>query len=656
MTCPEDPLSISQKLVQFNARYTLNGELSGSVVIANPNCELGSACSPCQPIHVSVGTETAEVCGDCIGEELFSCEDSDPDWIAGIVTAYTEAGFFNDVPVVSGNVEAYSSYLNTKPINTETYALEDLAVVVSEVLSVYGGVPGAFFQNNIPVGVFTVQGPVQGNSLLAELRKLAQVGLCHVFTQVGGILTIDPWKDPSSPVDYVIPTSLIVSAEKAPVNNNKVSFVRARGAAVNRINCGEQVFTSSSVGDSYGAYSDIGGYLKSISLSGVPTPVLNISFDNLAASEEDLKNAEIESDGVDTGPIRQAKDGSFRALIAKSNGDWFNEVESDYNIMVYGTSGEKGVYTGDFIAPAAPGNLAQAYFAVNAGWSKVVRWPISPNTFTTNGADAGVNGASPTYYADQPSQERIETVIMSDSISACGVTAEQLDNPYTPSKERLFLMGVRRMQEMRMMQDSWLVETAYLPCIRLNQVVQFVPSTHEGCDENLVTGIVAGIDVDYNAKPEVRMKLVIWGFGCVGDDDYYSDNLIIRPCAGSEAASSNPWVTSALDLSSQAWVDDYCGFLFIAGNPSIAFFSVVQEEMVPGDDYTISFDYELIGGTGTLAFTHPGGLVPLSGTGTYSTTFTAGLVNFTFDWRLQGAFVPCGYSVCNIELFKTITA
>ena len=654
MVCPGDELELTDRLVKFSVKYSLNSPMQGTVWFANPNCTLESSCIPCSPIRASLGDISATSCGDCVDEDMETCFESDPNWLEGLVISYQEAGFIDDVPIISGQVVAFSDYLNTKPINTELFSHDDLYTALSDISLFYAGIPAAYIDINIPVATYDFQGPVQGNSTWSELQKLAQAGNAHIFTQVGGVLTIDPWKDDTASVDYNLPKEFIISSEKAPVANNMVSAIRARGASVPKYDCGEQIFTSNSL-DGEPTYA---GYLTSCAYSGVPTPEIGVSFDNLAANREDIRNAQIAADGVQASEIKEAKDGSFRSSLSTDSGAWFDSSGLNYSILVYGNRrpSYEGQW-GDAVNPNIMDTFNQWSAEFHSMFVSRAIWPFPASTFQTTGLWGGSSNASGTYFSDQPSLEQLEMYVLDTDFTACGLKVEQLDNPYVPSKERLFSLAVRRFQEMKMQADSWLIEVPYLPCLRLNDVVTFQPTMSEGCHEIEVTGVIAGIQVDYDAsKPEARMKLVIWGFDCIGSTAYTSSNLISVPCAGYEAASTTGWETSLTNLDTQAYVDDFCGVVYTAGTPSVAYLYYTHEEMVPGVDYTISFDYELLEGVGNLIFTDPGGPTSVSGSGTVSSTFTAGVTNFQFQWILQNTIVPTAYRICDIRLTKTITA
>ena len=240
MTCPNETLSLSDLVVSFTARYTLNGQMTGSVQIANPDCDFVSDCDVCQPVSLDIDSSTVINCG---------CESVDPDcfevspiWLHGVVNSYQESGFFEDVPCLSGSVVSYADYLDSKPINTQMFPYEDLNVVLGELATTYLGLPLSLIDFR-PVPGSKVSGPIQGNSSLAELALLAEAGCSHLFTQVGGVLTIEPWKGLDDPVEVVIPSDLICYSEKAPVNPGRVSVVRARGVGVSKTDCGMQIFS-----------------------------------------------------------------------------------------------------------------------------------------------------------------------------------------------------------------------------------------------------------------------------------------------------------------------------------------------------------------------------------------------------------------------------
>lgn len=654
MAC--DPLSISGRIVAFQARYILNGMFSGSVTIADPGCEFTIDCDLCQPIQVSLGSVTAGICPDCEEFAADDCFSSNPNWIAGLVTGISQEGVFQGVPTVTAEIVSFAEYLTNKPINTQKFDRHDLRDVLDNIAMVYSGIPIAWRDfSDIGFSEFQIKGPIEGNSTIAELQKLAAAGYSHLFTQVGGVLTIEHWKDHNSSVDYVIPPELIVTAKRSPRNPGRVSLVRVRGAATTKYNCGQQVFTDTRISDINGGYKSVGGYFRTCSFSGVPTPNLNLSFDNLAASEEDLKNATVLSDNAGTDGLYALGEGTFGTRVFRTDGQWFDDSGYDYALMVTGQRRPRYEYQdGDYATPHLRKGQANREKRHRRKWAHLSRWAVPEPTFESGSGWGDESGA---FVADQTTMEQLEMEVIDPRFSSCGTRYEQIENPYIAHKESLFYLGVRRFMEMRMEENTWLLEVAYMPCLRLNQVIQFPASIQEGCNEQTVTGVIAGIDLTYSAEePDVSMRLTVWGFDCLADLSYTSGNLLVFECAGHESGTNNPWIATALGVDSQATMEDDCGFIYTEGFPSIAELELNQTFMIPGDTYTVSFDYEaLIGGFTPFTFDYPGGSVPLNGSGSFSIPFIAVSATDTFTWTLANSFIPTGYRICQVELTKTIT-
>jgi len=75
-----------------------------------------------------------------------------------------------------------------------------------------------------------------------------------------------------------------------------------------------------------------------------------------------------------------------------------------------------------------------------------------------------------------------------------------------------------------------------------------------------------------------------------------------------------------------------------------------------GDDYTVSFEYEVIEGFDPFTFTSPNGAVQLNGFGTHAQNFTASANSHTFRWQLDNSFIPAAYKICNQQITKTVIA
>ena len=73
---------------------------------------------------------------------------------------------------------------------------------------------------------------------------------------------------------------------------------------------------------------------------------------------------------------------------------------------------------------------------------------------------------------------------------------------YVYTKDRLFDLAVRRFKEIKMAENTWNVKTGYLPCIKLNQVVEFKTLDTEDAPSRTIKGIVGGISLEHSEAEE----------------------------------------------------------------------------------------------------------------------------------------------------------
>lgn len=653
-TCGDGEFSY---LKAFDARYVLNGTFGASVTLTNQEGEYTVSCDgPCDPVRISLDADTSFPCCESPpdNEELVNClEAPSPYWVNGIATSFEES--FQEVDEVSLTVVSYFNHLGDKPLATQQFPTTPLSSVITVVSDFYGGVPVGLRNYNI-VDTY-IRGPVLGSSLIEELRLLAQAGQSHLFVQVGGILTIEPWKDHTDLPELTIPQEMVFNIQRAPYSAPNVNFIKIRGAELPQSSAGFLVFTDSRIANDSGGLSGTPGAVTKTSISGVPTPTIRSSFENLAGTEEDLKSAEYVSDETSLVEIPETEKGSLLSVFKKNNGSFFGPSPTVYRSLFYGTRKDDAEYVNaNQNLPLLQAqqqqsvNTFSAFFRDRFG-GYPVPWGTFGNSFGSN-YSPNTNAA---FSTDQPEFSTIETYALSPQISNCGSRSEEIQNRYILSKELLFKLAVRRFQEMKLEANTWNIEVPYLPCLRLNQVISVEIPKKYGLSQRTVTGIIAGLDVSFDAEePNATMRLALWDTSCLGDDLYISGNLIPFPYGGEDAKIGNPYVTSALGLDGAAGIDGGVGWLYALNGSG--FFRLIQTDMTPGDMYTLSFSYEMFGGPNSFRVSGPiiGG--SFSGSGVFSETFTPLSATEIFEWNLVGNSFFTYFRVFNISLIKTVVA
>lgn len=646
------------RLKSFSARYTLDGPFTADAVFLDPECVDDPLCSDiCTPIQIGVDIENAQIvnCGDEVPETVLECFDNPPLWVNGLLRSY---GRDNKNGLTRVSIDSYFEYLRNKPINTQQFDGTDLNAVFPIVSTYFNGTPPSLIDYSSFRNV-KIKGPVEGNDSYAELQKLAQAGQAHLFVQVGGVLTVERWKDDRDPTEITIPEALVVSAEPTDYKNANTTMIRARGSSVSSLTCGEKTLTQAD------KETRQPGPLKKCIVSGIPTPSVSTTYNNLTGSKEDIQNAELLSPNAKTtGGKFKIGEGNYKQIVKNQDDSYFGPTAVVRDFLVKAKKQEKkaeaiwGSYSDRF---GGYGYAASDKNFFNRFQQIMQRsFPVPYSSFGL-GAFGSPNFSNPksentNQYSDQPSLKQVEVVALDPNLSACGIQQEDLENKYVPCKEILFDIAVRRFQEIKLAAKTWNVEVPYIPCLRLNQMIEFtVPRTSEDCPVQVVKGVIGGLDIDHQVtkKGEVtKIRLTVMDVSCLGQTSYTSGNLIQTLCGSDGSSSINPWIASALGIDSVAQVDE-CGHMFVIGAGS-AFIEYTHGEMTVGAQYEVSFEYITDQGFGNISFTGAGIPGIVSGTGTYNQIFYAGLTTEVFKWELLYPPVATYVRICNQTITKTV--
>lgn len=638
-------------LVEFESRYVLNGSFGGSVVFADPEKQLIFDCADlCTPIKAVLS-----VTNNVTDSYLFPpSELTKKVWMAGVVLSQEES--FSGVDSTTLTVASYFNHLGEKPIYTQQFNYGLLTDVIQIVSNFYAGIPISL--RTYDVSNTRIRGPVQGNSIMDELRQLAQAGYSHLFVQVGGQLVMDPWKDHTFAPELTIPEEYIFDISKAPYQFHNVNSVRVRGAEVPRMICGIQPLSDSRISNNTGGISSIPGSFEKVAISGVPTPKISSSFENLSANQNDLKNADVLADGVEVNGKRHIEDGSFRADIRKDDGSFFDSNPHQFVTLVVGDRKEEAEFRSgpqnNPVLDRQQRKLANQHERQNRAILDQ-GYPIPWGSFGNSFGTSTPPGMNMTYDAEQPSFSNIETFAINPWLSNCGMKSEEISNKYVLSKERLFRIAVRRYQELKMEAATWNVELPYIPALRLNQVVRLeVPQKFEAFPREVI-GVIAGIDLSHSSETsETTMKVAIWSTDCLGNDIYVSGNLLQIGCAGEDSLVGNPFETSDVSINSHSGMDGGQLWLYSQGS-FLSFVELLHEEMTIGDMYTLSFEYETFGTITPGLFIYGINSTPIFGTGTFNQSFASTGTSMILRWQLISPS-PCYMRFSNIVLTKTVLA
>ena len=653
MSCPS-PTTPECRLISFNVRYSLNQLMSGSLTFSDTTCLDDPDCSDInRPVTATVET-TLDSSGNLAA--INTCYSETPVWLNGLMRSYSRSNADGTTTV---DVSSFFEYLNSKPILTQQFKGYWLSEVLDTIFRYYAGVPMALY-STIDFKETRVLGPVQGN-IFTELQTLAQAGQASIYTQVGGKLEMGLWKDDASPIEFDIPEEAVISAEPAQYRYPTTTMINLKGASISKFDCGEK--------DLKNDENDNPGKGKKCIISGLKVKNIKIDLNSLTGDEENLKSAEILFNNNYTVTGKKEIKNKIISTKARKSVGFFGPITSELTYRVKGKnrSATDETYNENYRANKFWENPKGAYDVFMRLAAREFPVPYSsfglgafgsPRFISSNSSE-GKNQNNPV----ETQLQQLETIIIDPDLNANGVSVESLENKYVYTKPKLFKLGVRRFQEIKMAQNTWNVETIYLPCIKLNQVVQFkVPET-EGCTQKTIKGIVSGIDLDHSTDTSsgvscTSMRLAIMDTACLNTTDYVSGNLLDVSCAGANSGDLNPWQTSAYNLETTASLSS-CGAIF-ATQGATAYLKNVLYDINPGESFSIGFEYQQLQGTSPMTFSLTGAAGPwptiLLGTGTFFQTFTSGNYELIPVWQLLGPINPTYFKICNIQIIQTFTA
>ena len=661
MTCPSSQ-EAENRLKSFEVRYILNGPYGGSATVSDVTCIDGPGCGEvCAPLSIGIDStiDSYSCDGEEISNELSTCYSQSPLWLNGIMRTY---GRSNKDGTTNVSVSSYFDYLRSKPINTQQFFGAYLSTVFDVIFTYYTGTPNHLL-NIVSYNDIQIKGPVEGNDTLAELMTLAQAGRAHIFVQVGGILTIEKWKDHNDVTEFIIPPELTISAEPSDYKRSETTVIRIRGSSVSKKECGDKPLTNNEFGP---------GTTNSCVIVGVSTPSASMTQNNLTGTKEDiLAGVEISDIVARIGNKKTVEDGTYSGNYRLKDGSYFGPTPKLIPLLLKGKtqSKEQEAYFGHYFGA----NKGKGYRGGNTFFNTLPQllqglFPVPYSMFGLGAFGSipfvqNINEDSDSY-SDQPSFQQAETVAISPDISQCGVKYEEITNKYMPIKEQLFDLAVRRFQEIKLADTTWNVEVTYIPCLKLNQMVEFtVPETEE-CPMKVVKGIIGGIDLDYGLDEEgiatTKMRLSVMDVSCLGYTQYTSGNLVASPCAGENSGDLNPWLTSALNIESTASVDNGVISLYAYGTGA-AGAAYTHPHMEIGATYDWEFDYETLAGWGLVTYSFPNGIFGtgggnLTGSGSKSGSFQAVAATGVWDFNMPTPASPTYMRIKNLTIRKTIIA
>ncbi len=694
MTCPTN-YNLDHRIISFQSEHVLNGEYSASLVLMDPtrlddptnvaedqpcgsgispilvNLDVLNQSNPESPLAYGIDSIANEgaLLDNCLTDGLVP-----PRWVYGLKMSYDKS-IENGSANIS--VASFFEHLKGKAISTQQFKGEYIKNVFDTLFSYYLGVP-SFLVNIVGYNgnvweEDTILGPIEGADTYAELQALCTAVGANLFVQTDGKLTIEKWKDHNDPVEYAIPSRMTISAEPAGYSKGRTTVIRARGASLGMLDCGEQVLTNNDDTDG----SSKKGNMKKVAVSGIKTKSVKITHNNLTGTQDDIRNALEVSPSVERiGSKKNIGNGTYTARYTpKSLTTFFGPNPASIDFLIYGTKQSKqseGFY-GDYFGP----KYHKAYSHNGSFENSQLKWlagmfPVPFSSFGKgafgsslfNNKEDDSDSKDGKYQQDQPTFQQLEIVATSPEEALRGPELEEIGNKYVYKKDKLFDLAVRRFQEIKMAENTWNVKTGYLPCIKINQVVTFETLDTEEAPSRVIKGVVGGISLEHTETdegPQTTMSLTILSTDCLGNDTYTSSNLVNSKCAGDNSNSLSPWQTSALGLDQQAGMSYNHGFLFTTPGTSLAFMGYSLDTIdTSATSYDWSFDYYRLQGTASLFLTMPVGYgtgsMTLGGSGTASGSISPPTASTSTDfvWQLIATGAANYYSIQNFEVKKTV--
>jgi hypothetical protein len=654
---------LTQDLLSFDVSLSIYGVSEGSVLLSNPTNSYDRSLVG-KAITLSIDTSL-------ISYGLTSPEKNllkgNKTWFMGIITDVEDVEEV-DVAQVKLSVRSFFGRLANKPANTEKFnSTADLVIV--DVLNKYAAVPSYLY--DVSLAAMPLEASISGGNFIDELRNVAQVGLRYLYVASNGKLVSGEWKDASSSVDYTLPEWAVVSASRITTDEILPTVIKLRGRFVTELQKGEQVLSDEKGGSGSGGKGGKGGrsggkgsLVKCTTSPGWSKRVSG-SISKLKGERPDWAGSKADFGGSGDITLTKWEDHPFGLDFEVEKTLGFPAGDSELPMEVIGTvrpkdeketsAGEKLPDHGDAEAARAVRAMADALMGSGFGVGPSRRPPAGGG-----GAPNSKGNRSPDKYADETVEVQVETTVKDSGLfDKFGYVAEQIDNKYVPDKETLFLIGVRRFQEIRMAGNAWRVTTAYLPALELNDVVSFKTPKKLGATQKTIEGVVSSISVSLQTDPyQATMDLVVESFEDLGTNEYVSGNLV-RDSKMTGVGSATDWTTN-FGTGAKARVGAHRGYIRSTTTGQTAYFQLNQRLMQVGWTYVISFEVEELA-TGSLdlefsIFDTLGELENhLVGAGTHTYTFEAREAITRFRWKaLSDSGLNAEWQVSKVDLRFTM--
>ena len=665
---PCDPVGSTptSRIKSINSNYVLNGTYSSTLELFYDDCLTdlsvaslfgtggGGCIELAHPMSASLPTSVDYFSSDgtAISPDVEACFDESPEWVSGLLLSLS-----NDNFLAKFNVVSYFEWLRTKSIETQTFNEVGVRTALNTALTFYSQVNLGLVDISSAVDN-PIKGPIRGADTMAELQQLAAAGFSNLFIQVGGNLTIERWKDHESPIELVIPEDFIHDAFPVLFSNPNTTVIRVTGASVSSLNCGDQVLSSSNGNP---------GPVRVCTVSGIPIPSLNYQFTNVSGEREDILSSRLNSAEItdnllgDQTARNNVEKGQFDQEVGKIDETYIDSEGFSFDYSLFGPL--RSVNDEISYGSVSDQNYGGGY-AGNTEWFNLLPKIIAKN-FPIPYSAFGLGAfGSQTFLKPLLSRENTpETTLQQTSAVAFrtttppnGISDESISNKYAYKPEILFRIATRRLQESIMSQNTYNVIMEYLPCIKLNQVVELTIPATENCPKKVIKAIVGGISMNYNVgdkKIDHGMRVTVMDTTCLGNTEMCSGNLIESNCAGEGSLDFNPWQVSQLGIDSQAQQISNTMTLFAAGDQAVGFANYTHT-CATNDEYTLSFDYRRLQGNGNATISGSFTGLLTDDVGSYSSVISNGSDTININFETNGIQGPNYFQIFNIQLKKKV--
>ena len=648
-------MTIEEDLVSWEVQASMKSAYGGSLSLTNQDSNYDETLLQ-TPISIELTCAATVV--DVSG--TVGAFTGNKTWLNGLVASVDPLEGISE-RMIQLSVKSFFARLAARPVFTE----KDIGTVsgaLQRIAKVHGGIPDAY--DTFVVNTREICGPVQGSSILDEMRRVAQAGKNVLYVAETGQLVSEEWKDHNSSVDLVIPTEAIKSVVSSRNTATLPTKVTVRGCYFSEYDQGDQDLTSAGSpggGKPPGGDKKKGPVEKCIK-NGLPADNVRALFrpPALKGGKKDWDNAEWDGGGMDIIAVDSSTEDTdrygYEILLQETDG-WVEEGDLSTQVSSTGRvrSDWEMIDHGDKNSRHTQSNLGR----------QIGQMPVAlgcaPSSNTSGvSSGSGVGGVAYQLARGMPI-ERVENqieVILEDPdlVDEFGIVYDEINNTYIPDKETCFDIAVRRFQEVKMERRAWELELSYLPTLSLNQVVTFTTPPLKDGSTQTVTGLITSVTVNFSPEPLVGQTCIVESFEDIGATDYVSSNLIYDPkMTSTDASGETHWSETEIG-DGIALVGDVTYLRVEASGTAVL--TLTQPGMESGGSYILEFELGKIeAGSADIEVEIVGVITQTYSTGGAKTiAFTATGASHIINWTAADTIGPSEWSVTKPSLSKSVMA